>query len=141
MQTVILIILVMPLNHLDKTVMQPCKRVHIKGVDKDLPRWLLAAANRCKDVLPRSVAEMIRDQNDDKNDIFEFRFRSEEANKFNTSARRQWMQQLPRFTDTDPEDADESLLSTSLKYSFLGLILRQLLAGVHTSDVENILCL
>ena len=59
MQLVILIILVILLNYLDKTVMQPGKGTHIKELDKDLPRWLLVAANRYEDTSPRSVAEMI----------------------------------------------------------------------------------
>ena len=60
MQRVILIILLISLNHLDKTFMQLGIGTCVKGVDKDLHRWILAAADRCDDTSPRSVAEMIR---------------------------------------------------------------------------------
>ena len=46
--------------------------MHIKEQDKDLPGWLLAAANRSKNVKPGSVIEMIRDWNNGKNEIFDF---------------------------------------------------------------------
>ena len=108
-------------------------------MDKDLPGWLLVAADRREDASPGSVAEMIRNWNDDKNDIFEFRFRSEESGKFKASKRGQWMQQLPRFTEGEPEDADENLSSASLKHSFLRLILRLMLTGAHATDMGNVL--
>jgi len=60
-QPIILIILVITKDHVNKTVMLAGKGTYIKGVDTKLPRWLLVAASRLESlVAPGSVVEMIR---------------------------------------------------------------------------------
>ena len=87
MQPVILIVIVVTSGHLDKIVMQPGKGTYIKEQDKDLPRWLLAAANRSENVEPGSVIEMIPNWNDGKNEIFNFRPSSRKVVHFKDSKR------------------------------------------------------
>lgn len=49
MQPVVLVAMVVSATHFHKTVMQPGKGVHIKGIDQTLPGWLVASANRSED--------------------------------------------------------------------------------------------
>ena len=58
-QPVILIVIVITSGHFDKTVMQPGKGIYIKGQDKVLLEWLLAAANRSENIELGLVIEMI----------------------------------------------------------------------------------
>ncbi len=58
MQPVVLSVIVASANHLDKTVLCPGVGSFVKGKHK-LPGWLIAAANRCPEATPGSVAEMI----------------------------------------------------------------------------------
>ena len=71
--------------------MQPGKGTYIKGQDKDLSRWLLAATNRSKNVEPGSVIKMICNWNDGKNEIFDFWPSSRKALHFKDSKRGQWV--------------------------------------------------
>ena len=83
MQPIILIILVITKDYLDKTVMLPGKGTFIKGIDTMLPEWLLVAVSRLKSLAaPGSVVEMIRNWNNKKNKIFNFSIRSQDASKF-----------------------------------------------------------
>ena len=53
MQPVILTVLIVSTNHIDKTIIQPGKGIYIKEQDKDLPGSLLAAANKSgNEVIP-----------------------------------------------------------------------------------------
>ena len=58
MQPVVLSVIVASANYLDKTVLCPGVGSYVKGKNK-LPEWLIAAAKRCPEALPSSVAEMI----------------------------------------------------------------------------------
>ena len=60
MQPIILIILVITLDYVDKIVILPGKGTFIKGIDTTLQGWLLAAANRSESAESSSVVEMIR---------------------------------------------------------------------------------
>ena len=61
MQPIILMILVITKDHIDKIVMLPGKGTYIKGVNTKLPGWLLVAASRSESpAVPSSVVEMIR---------------------------------------------------------------------------------
>ena len=79
MQPVILTVIVVASSHLDKTVMQLGKGTYIKGQDKDLLGWLLAAANRSENVKLGLVIEMIHNWNDSRNEIFNFQPSSRKA--------------------------------------------------------------
>ena len=140
MNPVILNVLVLSANHLDKTVMQPCKGTFIKGVDKKLPGWLEAAGNRSYEVGSGSVAEMIRNWNDGKDDIFDFRQRSIGESQFKASVRGQWIEQLPKFAHPDQDDSLENLTNTAFTYSPMGLLLNVIMRAVDVSDVGDELC-
>ena len=71
-------------NHLDKTVLCPGIGSYVKGKNK-LPEWLIAAAKRCPDVPPGSVAEMILNWDDGNNSIFKFKSDSQSASDFKAS--------------------------------------------------------
>ena len=61
MQPIIMMILVITMDHVDKTVILPDKGTFIKGIDSTLPGWLLVAASRSESLAsPSSVVEMIR---------------------------------------------------------------------------------
>ena len=64
MHPVVLIVVVVSEGHFDKTVMQPGKGAHVKGIDETLPGWLEASAQRSQDFDPHSVAAMTRNWND-----------------------------------------------------------------------------
>ena len=87
MQPVILTVIAITSNHLDKTIIQLGKGTYIKGQDKDLSEWLLAAVNRSDNIILESVIKMIRNWNDSKNEIFDFRPSSSKALNFKNSKR------------------------------------------------------
>ena len=60
MQPIILIILVITPDYIDKIVILPDKGTFIKGIDTILPGWLLVVASRSESVEPSSVIEIIR---------------------------------------------------------------------------------
>ena len=139
MNPVVLNVLVMSTNHLDKTVMLPGKGTFVKGEDEQLPGWLVAAANRSSEVRSGSVAEMILNWNDGNDEIFYFRSRSMGASKFKASVRGQWIEQLPKFVDPDQDDVLENLSNTVFTYSPMGLILNVIMRAVDISDVGDTL--
>ena len=69
--------------------MLPGKGMFIKEVDKKLPEWLVAAANRHEEIPLSSVIEMIRNWNNYKNEIFNFRVNSLNLLRFKASKREQ----------------------------------------------------
>ena len=83
---------------------------------------------------------MIRNWNDDKNDVFNFRPRSKEASRFEASKRGNWMQKLPRFNDEDPNDEDDNLSPNLLTHSLLSLIMKILLPVFTASGIGHDLC-
>ena len=115
--------------------MQPGRGTYVKGRDNTLPGWLCAAANRCEDAMPGSVAEMIRSCNHGKNDICNFRLRSKEELRFKASKRGTWMQQLPRFNENVPNNEDDNLSQNLLAHPPLGFIMKTLLPVVIASDI------
>ena len=60
MQLVILIILVITKNYIDKIVLNPGKGTWIKEIDTDLPTWLKVAAARVKNLNLGLVTAMIQ---------------------------------------------------------------------------------
>lgn len=76
MNPVVLIILAISKDYIDKIVMLPGKGTRAKGTDKKLPGWLVAAASRTSEETSGSVVEMIQNWNDDKKEIFDFRLNS-----------------------------------------------------------------
>ena len=72
MLTVILTILAVLIDHLDKIVILLGKETFIKRIGIKLPNQLVLAASRLKEVPLGSVIEIICNQNDDKNKIFDF---------------------------------------------------------------------
>ena len=90
MQLIILIILVITLEHVDKIVMYLGKGTFIKGIDTMLPGWLLVAASRSElPAEPGLVVEMIRNWNDKKNKIFDFNIYSCNTSRFKATKCRQ----------------------------------------------------
>ena len=59
-QLIILTILVVTLDHVNKIVMHPGKGTFIKGIDTMLPEWLLVVVSRSESAEPGSVVEIIR---------------------------------------------------------------------------------
>ena len=84
MQPVVLSIIVASANHLDKTVLCPGVGSYVKGKHK-LPEWLIAAAKRCPEATPGSVAEFILNWDDGNNSIFKFQSDSQSAGNFKAS--------------------------------------------------------
>ena len=60
MQSIILTILVVTLDYMDKIVMHPGKGTFIKSIDTMFPGWSLMVVSRLELVEPGSVVEMIR---------------------------------------------------------------------------------
>ena len=88
MQPIILIILVITKNHIDKTVMLLGKSTFIKSIDTTLLGWLLVAVSRLESLAaPDLVVEMIRNWNDKKNKIFDFSICSRDTSRFKSTKR------------------------------------------------------
>ena len=83
MKPVILCILVISKEHLDKTVASPGVGAYVKG-DDALPRWVKELVRRLE-AEPGSVAEMILNWDDGNNAMFASRTDSEEAQNFKQS--------------------------------------------------------
>ena len=86
MQLVVLSVIVASANHLDKTVLCPGVESYVKGKNK-LPEWLIAAAKRCPEALPGSVAEIILNWDDGNNTIFKFKSDLKSTSDFKASKR------------------------------------------------------
>ena len=82
---VVLVVIVTPEAHFNKTVMQPKKGVYIKGVDLKLPGRLEASADYSPETDPHSVATMMHDWNDRRHETLSCSPKSEEAKKFKAS--------------------------------------------------------
>ena len=81
MLTVILTILAVLIDHLDKIVILLGKETFIKRIGIKLPNQLVLAASRLKEVPLGLVIEMIRYKNNDKNEMFYFRVKSLKVSK------------------------------------------------------------
>ena len=90
MQPVVLSVIVALANNLDKTVLCPGVGLYIKGKNK-LPEWLIAAAKKCPEAPPSSVAEIILNWDDGNNTIFKFTSNSKSASDFKVSKRGKWI--------------------------------------------------
>ena len=88
MQPIILIILVITLDYVDKIVILLGKGTFIKGIDTMFLEQLLVVASRLESAEPGSVVEMIRNWNDNKNKIFEFNTCSCNTSRFKATKRR-----------------------------------------------------
>ena len=140
MQPVVLIVVVVTDGHLDKTVMQPGKGVCVKGIDETLPGWLEASAQRSQDFDPHSVAAMIRNWNDGRNEIFSCDPESEEAKKFKALTRGNWIRQFPKFNDEEPNDAEDNISPNPLMLSPISLIIEIMFYYVDSTDINGDLC-
>ena len=140
MQPIILTILVITKDHVDKTVMLPGKSTYIKGVNNKLLGWLLAVASRSESLAaPGSVVEMIRNWNDKKNNIFDFRVNSRMATHFKASKHGQWIRNLPKFSNLSRDDNCSNLTNSLFTYSPMGLVLYIIKKAVNSSDINDLL--
>ena len=85
MQLVILAILVITENYIDKIVLNPGRGTQVKEIDTDLLTQLKVATVGIENPTPDLVTKLIQNQNNENNSMFNFAIESKQATQFQST--------------------------------------------------------
>ena len=138
MNPIILTIIALLVDHLDKIVMLLRKGTYIKRLDEELLGQLVIIVNRYEDkVLSKSVIEMIPRWSNKKNKNFAFHLNLIRVSKLKISIREQQIKQLLKLVNTDSDNSLDNLYTMLFIYFSLSLILHMAIKAVDISNVGN----